>query len=80
MDLKSCKDSLAEHEKLCKVNEKYDKNKVPGSLPLTLTPVFDIRQVAEVNIIDGSIAVFIYLTVLWEDQNVAYKPNQTHQK
>ena len=61
MDLKPCKDSLAEHETLCKVNEKYDKNKVPGDLPLTINPTFDILQVAEVNIIDGSISTIIDL-------------------
>ena len=77
MELKSCKNSSP--EQLCQVNENYDKNKIPGILPLTLYAVFNILEVAEVNIIDGSISAIINLNVGWEDQNLAYTPNQTHQ-
>ena len=67
----------APYDQLCKVNDNYDKNIVPGSLPLTLLLTIDILEVAEVNIIEGSIAVIIFLTVHWKDQNLAYTPNQT---
>ena len=74
MELNSCE--LWSPVQLCKVND-YDKNKVPGTLPLTILPRFDILEVAEVNIIEGSITAIIYLTVYWKDQNIAYSPNST---
>ena len=75
LELKSCNN--APHDQLCIVNDNYDKNKVPGTLPLTILPRFDILEVAEVNIIDGSITVMIFLAVDWKDQNIAYSPNST---
>ena len=75
MELKSC-----EHwptVQLCKVNDNYDKNKVPGTLPLTILPRFDILEVAEVNIIEGSITAIIFLSVEWKDENIVYSPNST---
>ena len=78
MELNFCKNSPP--EQLCKVDETYDKNKIPGILPLALIPLFDILEVAEVNIIDGSISTFIDLNVEWEDQSLAYIPGKTHQK
>ena len=68
--LKSCKD--ASYDELCKVNENYNKDKVPGSLPLILNPRFDIRNIAEVNINEGSITIYVELIVSWEDQNIVY--------
>ena len=77
MELNFCKNSPP--EQLCTVDENYDKNKIPGILPLTIIPLFDILEVAEVNIIDGSISTIIDLNVEWEDQSLAYTPNETHQ-
>ena len=77
IELNFCKNSPP--EQLCKVDETYDKNKIPGILPLALIPLFDILEVAEVNIIDGSISTIIDLNVEWEDQSLAYTPNETHQ-
>ena len=77
MELKSCGSWTP--NQLCKVNNNYDKNKVPGTLPLTIKTTFDILEVAEVNVIEGSISVIIFLTVDWQDQNLAYTPDQNHQ-
>ena len=74
LELKSC--NKASYDQLCKVNENYNKDKVPGSLPLTLSAEYDIRDIAEVNVNEGSITIFIELLVYWEDRNLAYKPNQ----
>ena len=78
IELKSC--GSWPPDQLCKVNNNYDKNKVPGTLPLIIDPRFDILEVAEVNVIEGSISVIIFLAVNWEDQNLAYTPDQNHQK
>ena len=77
LELKSC--NKASYDQLCKVSENYNKDKVPGSLmPLTLIPGFDIWDIAEVNINEGSITIFVELNVNWEDQKIVYKykPNQ----
>lgn len=74
LELKTCNE--APYDQLCKVNENYNKDKVPGSLPLILIPGFDIWDIAEVNINEGSITIFVELNVNWEDQNIVYKYNQ----
>ena len=74
LELKSC--NKAPHDQLCKVNENYNNNKVPGSLPITLRPEIGISNVAEVNVNEGSITIFVDLAVEWEDRNIAHKPNE----
>ena len=55
----------------------YNKDKVPGDLPLTLKiRGFDIRDIAEVNVNEGFITIFVELFVNWEDRKIAYKPDQ----
>ncbi len=77
MELNSCRNTP--DNQLCKVKENYDKTKVPGIVPLTLTPsILDILEVAEVNVIERSMSVYLRLVVDWEDDNIAYNnPNQT---
>ena len=75
MELKSCKN--APHNQLCKIQKDYDKSKVPGR-PLTLLPLTcNILEIAEVDVIEGSIAIFLRLIVNWKDPNISYKPNLT---
>ena len=75
-ELKHCKN--ASHDQICKLQDDYDKTKVPGSLPLTLSPsTTNIFEVTEVNVIEGSITVDLLLAVGWHDENLSYKPNQT---
>ena len=75
-ELKPCKS--ASYDQLCKLQDDYDETKVPGSLPLTLTPsTTDIIEVNEVDEIKGSITIFLQLVVDWSDENLSYKPNQT---
>ena len=76
-ELKTCK--VSPHDQLCKVEEYYDKSKVPGSLPLTLFPSFNILQVAEVDLIEGSITIFMELIISWPDPNITYKPKNISQ-
>ena len=75
-ELKHCKNAY--DDQLCKLQDDYDETKVPGSLPLTLTPsTTDIIEVNEVDEIKGSITIFLQLVVDWSDENLSYKPNQT---
>ena len=77
VELKTCNNTP--ENQLCKVQEFYDKTKVPGMIPITLIPVtLDILEVAEVNVIERSMSVYLRLVVDWEDDNLAYNnPNQT---
>ena len=70
LKLESCKDTS--YDKLCTLSENYNNYEVPGSLPLILMPVFDIQNIAEVNINEGSITIYVELYVNWEDQNIVY--------
>ena len=70
MELKTCKDTP--ENQLCKVQEFYDKTKVP-QLPTNITPVtLDILEVAEVNVIERSMTVYLRLVVAWNDNNIAF--------
>ena len=75
VELKSCNSSL--ENQLCKLQQFYDKTKVPGRIPITLTPsIFDILEVSEVNIIERSMTVYLRLAVGWEDRNLSFiNPN-----
>ena len=74
MELQSC--TNAPKNQVCKVKDDYDKSKVQGTLPLTLIPTFDIFEVTELDVVSGSISITLRLIIEWEDQNIAYKPNQ----
>ena len=71
VELKSCNNTP--ENQLCKVEEIYDKTKVPGRKPITLTPVtLDILEVAEVNVIERSMTVYLRLVVDWDDRNLSF--------
>ena len=74
MELKTCENTP--ENQLCKVQEFYDKTKVPY-LPTNLTPVtLDILEIAEVNVIERSMTVYLRLVVAWNDNNIAFNiPN-----
>ena len=72
-ELKSCKKAL--DDQLCKLQDDYDETKVPGSLPLTLIPrTTDIMEVTDINVIEGSVTIFLSLVIDWDDPNLGYKP------
>ena len=75
--LKPCNNTP--ENQLCKVQEFYDKTKVPGRIPISLTPAtFDILEVAEVNVIERSMTVYLRLIVGWDDGDLAFSnPNTT---
>ena len=74
VELQSCKN--APEDQVCKVIENYDKSKVQGKLPLMLIPTFDIFEVTELDVVSGSISITLRLIIGWEDQNIAYNPDQ----
>ena len=48
-----------------------------GKLPIKLEPIsFDIFEVTELDVVSGSISITLKLIIGWEDQNIAYNPNQ----
>ena len=71
VELKSCNNTP--ENQLCKVEEIYDKTKVPGRKPITLTPLtLHILEVAEVNVIERSMTVYLRLVVDWDDRNLSF--------
>ena len=67
MQLKNCEEEiLTDH--ICKVQEEYDKNKVPGK------PTHDVVEVNEKHF---TITILLRIDVRWEDRNLKYKPNIT---
>ena len=71
MELKTCNNTPK--NQLCTVQEFYDKTKVPH-LPTNITPVtLDILEVAEVNVIERSMTVYLRLVVAWNDNNIDFK-------
>ena len=56
MKLKSC--SNAKYDEICTLVANYDKSKIPGNLPLTLSPKFDINEIVEVNGVEGYITIY----------------------
>ena len=73
IELKPCE--TAPYNQLCKLQDDYDETKVPGSLPLTLIPrTTDIMEVTDINVIEGSVTIFLSLVIDWDDPNLGYKP------
>ena len=62
---------------VCKINEDYDKNKVPGKLPLTLKPLIMILDVTEVNEVDHSITIYLRLAMNWVDPGLRFVNQST---
>ena len=58
---------------ICHVDKVYDKNKVPGKLPLTLNSRFEIFDVSEINEIDHSITIYLMIRIHWNDPGLSYK-------
>ena len=76
MQLKTCKEEiLTDH--ICKVQEEYDKNKVPGKPPQRIEYLYNIHDVVEVNEKHFTITILLRIDVRWEDRNLKYKPNIT---
>ena len=74
LELQSC--SNAPPDQVCKLVDDYDKNVVPGNLPITLTPYLDILEVVEVDTFKGTMTVLVYIYVHWRDPNLSYKPEK----
>ena len=73
IELTPCKTAPYNH--LCKLQDDYDKTKVPGNLPLTLTPfTANIMDVTEVNVIEGYITICLLLLIDWKDPNLTFNP------
>ena len=76
MQLKTCKEeTLTDH--ICKVQEKYDKNKVPGDVPQRIEYLYNIHDVVNVNEKHFTMTILLGIDVRWEDRNLKYKPNIT---
>ena len=72
MNLQSC--SNAPPDQVCKLVDDYDKNVVPGNLPITISPGLDILEVVEIDTFKGTMTVLVYIYVGWADPNLSYKP------
>ena len=70
-DDKFSKDFIGDY--ICHVDKVYDKNKVPGKLPLTLNSRFEIFDVSEINEIDHSITIYFMIRIHWNDPGLSYK-------
>ena len=60
---------------ICKVNQNYDKSKVPGILPLILGSTIAIDEVSEVDETHNSITIHAYITFWWTDPDLSYVKN-----
>ena len=57
---------------ICKVNQNYDKTKVPGTLPLILDSHIWIYDITEVDEIHNSITLQGWIALAWSDPNLSY--------
>ena len=60
---------------ICKVNQNYDKSKVPGILPLILDSYIVIYEVSEVDETHNSITFHAYISFSWTDPDLSYVKN-----
>ena len=74
LELKSC--NSAPHDQVCRVVEDYDKYVIPGKLPITLTPFYNILEVEEIDTFKGTMTILLHLSVNWVDPNLSYKPKK----
>ena len=74
LELQYC--SNAPPDQVCKLVDDYDKNVVPGKLPLTISPGLDVHEVVEIDTFKGTMTVLVYVYVFWTDPNLSYKPEK----
>ena len=74
LELQSCK--TAPPDQVCKLVDDYDKNIIPGKLPITLFPYLDIHEVVEIDVFKGTMTILLYIYVYWDDPNISYKPDK----
>ena len=76
IQLKTCKEeTLTDH--ICKVQEEYDKNKVPGDPPQRIQYLYNIHDIIDVNEKHSTMTILLGIDVRWVDRNLGYKPNKT---
>ena len=75
LELLSCNDTRKDSSSnyLCKIKDNYDKNKVPGILPLILHPVLDIFDVIEVDEVHSLVTIYLQISVGWIDPGLLYR-------
>ena len=77
IQLKTCKEeTLTDH--ICKVQEEYDKNKVPGDPPQRIDYLYNIHDIIDVNEKHSTMTILLGIDVRWVDRNLGYKPNKTY--
>ena len=74
-ELKSCQVAPQLYDRLCKVQEDYDKTEVPGN-PVSLNLYYDIHEVEEINEVESTMTVSLELFAAWEDQKLSYYPQK----
>ena len=60
---------------ICKVNQNYDKSKVPGISPLILDSGIYIDGVTKVDETHNSITIHAYISFWWTDPDLSYIKN-----
>ena len=73
VELISCNNGSNVGDFICKINENYDKTRIPGKLPLNLHPVLDIHDILEVNEVEGLVTIYLTISVGWIDEGLLYK-------
>ena len=72
LELQTCRN--APPDQVCKLVDDYDKNVVPGNLPIILNPFVDIQEVVEIDTFKGTMTVLLTIGAYWSDPNLSYKP------
>ena len=72
LELQTCRN--APPDQVCKLVDDYDKNVVPGKLPITISPGLDVLEVVEIDTFKGTMTVLVYIYLAWADPNLSYKP------
>ena len=65
--------TLLKGDHICKIEDNYDKAKVPGIAPLILDSWIFIYDVTDVNEVDNSITIYMWLSFYWTDPGLSYK-------
>ena len=60
---------------ICKVNQNYDKSKVPGISPIVLDSGISIDEVTKVDETHNSITIHAYISFWWTDPDLSYVKN-----
>ena len=77
LELIACNDSNAmmHSDYICKIDQNYDKTKVPGTQPLILDSWIDIIDVTKVNEELNSITLHAWFFIQWTDPGLSYVKN-----